>query len=190
MLPFITRRPKLVLPLLLLAFLWMGNANAQTVSQAKIGYRPVMQQLSQTRIPLRLPKVLVYPNAKGTYGATVIAASADRYDLNIGDRYPCKGLYCSIATVTAEQIQAGMPSIPETFAFMNDPNYQPLERSPEPMRYVSLATGQQAYFVPWVLGANYGYSKLIWDEAGYRYTVGLKKADLSWLLAVVNSISR
>lgn len=55
------------------------------------------------------------------------------------------------------------------------------------MGRVTLANGIKGYFIPYVCGANCDDSKVIWEQNGYRYLVGLKRGDKKTVIEMANS---
>jgi hypothetical protein len=55
------------------------------------------------------------------------------------------------------------------------------------MGWVVLANGLTAYFIPYVCGANCDDSKVIWEQNGYRYLVGLKAEKKKTVVEMANS---
>jgi hypothetical protein len=53
---------------------------------------------------------------------------------------------------------------------------------------VSLAQGIQGYFLPFVCGANCDTSKVIWEQNGDRYTVGIRYASKATVIDFANSV--
>lgn len=162
---------------------------AQTINQSQPHpiFRPVLSQLTtKTRVPLLLPAYV--PQEDYPLYATVNTAQPEQYELTIGATEDCSGgNYCRYGTVSGQRITSSTPSVEEEYAFLNDPQYQPSERSPEKMGRVTLANGIRGYFIPYTCGANCDDSKVIWEQNGYRYLVGLKKADKKVVVEMANS---
>jgi hypothetical protein len=162
--------------------------NSSSIAQAESAastslFAPVLDRLTQTGIPLRLPRQLP---ASPLY-AVVWSASTNGYEVALTSEPTCRSNYCRNGLISAQKLTADTPSIEQEFAFLNDPKFRPQARSTEPLGKVQLAEGKPGYFVPWVLGANYSDAKVIWEENGYRYLVSWKKGDRSTLIKLANS---
>jgi hypothetical protein len=179
----------LVACLLLLVHPALADAPIKT---APILYRDALPAMQQSGVPLKLPQLVVYPNAHGAYGATLNYANQDGYSLTIGNRYPCSGSVCTVATVEAQRKGVNVPdSIEEMFADMDAPNPDPeikATRSDEQKGWVQLANGQSAFFVPWQSFLGPGYAYLTWDEGDFRYQLSIKFGRKDWLVEMANSI--
>ncbi len=150
-------------------------------------FRPALSQLqAKTRVPLVLPTYV--PQEDYSLHVTINTAESERYELTIGATEDCSGgNYCRYGTVSGQRITSSTPSIEEEYAFLNDPQYQPSERSPEKMGRVTLVNGIKGYFIPYVCGANCDDSKMIWEQNGYRYLVGLKSEKKRTVVEMANS---
>jgi hypothetical protein len=160
-------------------------------------FKPSLTDLQMTGIPLRLPTYIpkigqrlkdpkVKPETLPLYGH-LDQATPNRYQVTIGYTPTCEGgNVCRLGTVSATRITKGTPSIPEEYASQKDPNYQG-KKSKELMSSVQLASGIPATFVPWICGASCTDAEVVWDEAGYRYSVGIKVGDRASLVEMANS---
>lgn len=182
------RLMKFFLSVLLTSILMCSPAWAQSFSFAPVGYQNALPQLEQSGVPLRLPKVLVAPGAEGVYGATLSSASPAGYSIIVGNRYPCGGTACAQAYVEAVQLSPNLPPVEQMFNYSPDPDGElaPL-RSPEQPGWYSLPNGQPVYFSPWESYMGAGFSYLVWDEEGYRYSVSLRVGTLNNLFQMVVS---
>lgn len=162
---------------------------AQTVNQSQPHqiFRSLLSQLTtKTRVPLLLPAYV--PQEDYPLYVTVNTAQPGQYELTIGATEDCSGgNYCRYGTISGQRITSSTPSVAEEYAFLNDPQYQPTQRSPEKMGRVTLANGIKGYFIPYVCGANCDDSKVIWEQNGYRYLVGLKSGDKKTVIEMANS---
>ncbi len=167
----------------------ISNDFAQAGSERQINpiFRPIVPELeAKTRVPLLLPSLVPQPGFP--LYATVNSATVDAYELTIGDREQCSGgNYCRYGTVSGEKTTPSIPSVEQQYAFMHDPSYQPTERSPEKMGRVVLTNDVRGYFIPYVCGANCDDAKVIWEQNGYRYLVGLKRGDKKAVVQMANS---
>lgn len=160
---------------------------AQAANQLHPMFRPVINQLkAKTRVPLQLPAYI--PQEDYLLYITVNMATPKRYELTIGTDTNCSGgNYCRYGTVSGQRITPSTPSVEEQYAFLNDPSYQPTERSTQKMGRVTLANGIEGYFIPYVCGANCDDSKVIWEQGGYRYLVGIKAGEKKLVVEMANS---
>ncbi|GAP99622.1 hypothetical protein [Leptolyngbya sp. NIES-2104] len=156
---------------------------AQLQSTTSI-FESILEPLRRTKIPLRLPTQI---SLKLPIHAVLWNASSQSYQIALTTRPDCRSNYCRNGLISAEKLLSNTPSIKSEYAFLNDPAFRPIERSPDPFGSISLASGIQGFFVPWVLGANYSDAKVIWEQSGYRYTVSLKKGDRQTLIDMANS---
>lgn len=165
------------------------------VTQLAQAAQPIPQQVlsstisnlkAKTRVPLKLPTQI--PQEEYPLYITVNTATSDQYELTIGTDTDCSGgNYCRYGTISGQRVTASTPSVEEEYAFLNDPGYQPSVRSTEKMGKVALANGIQGYFIPYVCGANCDDSKVIWEQNGYRYLVGIKSGDKKTVVDMANS---
>ncbi len=163
-------------------------------------FKPSLIDLQMTGIPLRLPTYipkigqrLSDPKAKKEvlplYGH-LDQATANKYQVTIGYTPTCEGgNVCRLGTISATRITKGTPSIQEQYASRKDPNFQG-KRSKEVMSDIQLVDGIPGTFVPWVCGASCTDAEVVWDEAGYRYSVGIKVGDRASLVEMANSAIR
>ena len=160
-------------------------------------FKPSLTDLQMTGIPLRLPTYipkigqrLKDPKIKSEtlplYGH-LDQATPNRYQVTIGHTPSCEGgNVCRLGTIAATRLTKGTPSISEEYASRKDPKFQG-KKSKELMSSVQLANGISGTFVPWVCGASCTDAEVVWDEAGYRYSVGIKVGDRASLVEMANS---
>ena len=139
-------------------------------------YQPIQSKLQrQQTVPLRLPSYIPDPKGDMKLVAHLTEVGPKGYDIAIGSPGCQFGASaCTYANVSAQRLTPRMKSPQEKFSFMDDPGYQPTKRAPSQRGYVDLGNGIRGYFVPWVLGASVSNAKVIWQEDGIRYTVGIK----------------
>lgn len=191
----IVRPVATALLLLLCATLWVAPASAapSPVRQVPIDYSRMKDALRASGIPLHLPTRVVYalpPDLKRSFYGTKGGPNQDGgYEIYVGHPdCPQAALNCTIAIVSATPLASDTPSIEQAFPPLDPSIRAHLSRvSPDPQGWVTLATGQSVYFVPWVMGASMGFAQVVWDEHGYRYTIELKGGDRQWLLQMANS---
>jgi hypothetical protein len=90
--------------------------------------------------------------------------------------------------LSGQHLHPGDKSIQQDFAFEQAPDFQPVGRSPESMSEVTLAKGIHGYFIPFVCGANCDTSKVIWEQNGDRYKVGIRYASKTTVVELANSV--
>ena len=166
------------------------SATPVPVRQVPIDYSRTRDALRVTDIPLHLPTKVVYalpPGLKRAFYGTKGGSNQDGgYDLYIGHPdCPAAALSCTIALATAEPLTNTTDSIEQAYPPVDPSTVSRV--SPDPRGWVTLAGGQSVYFVPWVVGASMGFAQVVWDENGYRYTIGLKGGDRQWLLQMANT---
>ncbi|UIE40365.1 hypothetical protein KIK02_04405 [Leptodesmis sichuanensis A121] len=173
-------------------------------------FQPIVEQLQhQTPIPVVLPTNIpteaLMPNSTGKpqayikvpitpegkfqqVFAHIIEAQQNRYEISLDATSTCRGQdSCSFGLLSGQLLHQGDPSIQAEYAFEQSPDFRPTERSPEAMRTVALARGITGYFVPFICGANCDTSKVIWEQNGYRYKVGIRYASKKTVVGVANS---
>jgi len=189
------------LSLVLVCLLAIAPASAQSspIASAPISYERVLSTLQQSGVPLHLPTKLVYrntlvgPNTFFAVGGVMTDPNTEQqgYRVQITNSQNCLSgsLSCIIAYANAEPLRADQVDIESTYAWFRAPGA--LDRyvrvSSDPIGWVKLPNGQSVYFVPWVMGAGMGFAQAVWDEGGYRYTVGLKGGAREWLLPMVET---
>lgn len=114
----------------------------------------------------------------------------DRYEVNLDAIAGCEGAgYCTFGIMGAERMTAQTESLDDRYAFMLDPNYQPMMRSEDPISEVELSGGIIGTFIPWVCGANCNTSKVYWEQEGIRYYVGIRgPVEKTTVMAIANSM--
>ena len=166
------------------------GANSVPVRQVPIDYSRMTAALKASGIPLHLPTKVVYalpPGLKRAFYGTKGGPNQDgSYEIYIGHPdCPAAALSCTIALATAEPLTNTTASIEQAYPPVDPSTVSRV--SPDPRGWVTLAGGRSVYFVPWVVGASMGFAQVIWDEGGYRYTIGLKGGDRQWLLQMANT---
>jgi hypothetical protein len=182
--------------------------STQTVLPVFQAILPALQHQTQVAIvlPTHLPTDALVPDNTGKpYAyihvpitqdgqfervyAHVIDAEVDRYEISLDATSTCEGQdSCSLGLLSGQRLHPGDKTIQQTYAFEQTPDFQPIGRSPETMGEVSLAQGIQGYFVPFVCGANCDTSKVIWEQNGDRYTVGIRYASKATVIDFANSV--
>jgi hypothetical protein len=164
-------------------------------------YQPILIDLQMTGIPLRLPievpatTILRSQDPKATAETLKLPVyvhlnedTPNGYVITLGYSDTCDGgNSCRLGTLSAQRLTKGTPAIDEQYAFMKPSAKFKGKRSPEPMAAVQLANGIKGQFVPWLCGANCNDAKVVWDQDGYRYFVGIKIGDQSALVHMANS---
>jgi hypothetical protein len=164
-------------------------------------YQPILTDLQMTGIPLRLPievpatTTLRSRDPKTTTETLKMPVyvhlnedTPNGYVITLGYSDTCDGgNSCRLGTLSAQRLTKGTPAIDEQYAFMKPGAKFKGKRSPEPMTAVQLANGIKGQFAPWLCGANCNDAKVVWDQDGYRYFVGIKVGDQSALVHMANS---
>ncbi|MEL6384380.1 MAG: hypothetical protein AAFQ89_18360 [Cyanobacteria bacterium J06626_18] len=145
--------------------------------------------LLPTEIPeeaLREPE----PGQEQPFFVSIDDVDVDRYEINLDAIPGCEGAgYCTFGILAAERITQDTPSVDEQYAFMLDPEYQPIKRSEEPISEVALLNGITGLFIPWVCGANCNTAKVFWEQEGIRYFIGIRgPVDRATVVAIANSM--
>ena len=164
-------------------------------------YQPILTDLQMTGIPLRLPIEVPTTTALRSQDPKATAETLkmpvyvhlnedtpNGYVITLGYSDTCDGgNSCRIGTLSAQRLTKGTPAIDEQYAFMKPGAKFKGKRSPEPMAAVQLANGIKGQFIPWLCGANCNDAKVVWDQDGYRYFVGIKVGDQAALVHMANS---
>jgi hypothetical protein len=154
---------------------------------------PQLQQQSKT--PILLPTYIPasgrrQPAPATATNLTVYAALPKPqpklgYDLVLGYTPDCTGgNACRLGSV--QGIPKPVQSIEEAYSSAKDPA---LKRpgTQEMMGPVALSKGIQGWFIPSTCGANCSDALVVWDDNGYRYSVGIKVGDKASLVQMANS---
>jgi hypothetical protein len=164
-------------------------------------YQPILTDLQMTGIPLRLPidvpatTTLRSQDPKATAETLKLPVyvhlnedTPNGYLITLGYSDTCDGgNSCRIGTLSAQRLTKGTPAIDEQYAFMKPGAKFKGKRSQEVMAPVLLANGIKGQFIPWLCGANCNDAKVVWDQDGYRYFVGIKVGDQAALVHMANS---
>ncbi len=171
----------------------------------------------QTKIPVRLPTYIPNPNAenslsgegtivqasasasympnlkaKKTLIATLSSATANEYTIVLGNRPNCQGQNsCKLGSLSATKLTPKTISLQRAFqqaaSFVNNPLFTGERRSPDAIGPVTLSTNIKGYFIPWVLSDRYTEAKIIWEQDGIRYSIGIQQGDKESLIKMANS---
>lgn len=178
--------------------------------------RLVPELKKQTKVPLILPtyvpvnEISANPDVSlptqvpikdghfTTFFPYLLDITADRYSISLDLTPDCMGAgACDFGYLSAEKITDTTPTVPEEFAqytelVNTDPNRSkpPVVRSDEKPSRVKLSQGVTGFFIPYVCGANCSDSKVIWDQNGYRYLVGIEMANKKTVVEMANSAIR
>jgi hypothetical protein len=164
-------------------------------------YQPLLVRLQMTGIPLRLPTYV--PATAAIRNADPQETAATRklpvyahldtdtpngYAITLGYTETCDGgNTCRLGSLVADRITNGTPPIDEQYGFMKPNAGFKGVRSAEVMTSVDLSQGIKGQFIPWICGASCNDAKVVWNEGGYRYSVGIKVGDKAELVAMANS---
>jgi hypothetical protein len=132
-------------------------------------FDPVIGSLrGKTKVPLRLPTYLATEKEAYSLYAIVELVSQSAYKVQLAFTQDCTGgNVCHYGQVSGRVVKAG-------------------EGRPKG-EIISLTNGLIGYFTDATCGAVCSDSTVTWDEAGYRYTVGLKAEKLDTLKKVAES---
>ncbi len=188
----------LLLPLMLSCSV---QAEAPSILGAEVVspvFEAVYQEVSaNSDIPMLLPTEIPEaalrepePGQTQPFFVSIDEADVNRYEINLDAIAGCEGAgYCTFGILAAERIMQDTPSIDEQYAFMLDPTYQPIKRSEEPISEVELVGGITGTFIPWVCGANCNTAKVVWEQEGIRYFIGIRgPVDRATVVAIANSM--
>lgn len=177
-------------------------------------FQPIVQQLrTQTQIPIVLPtqiptdalvalddsgRLQPYINVpittEGKFEnvfAYVLSSAKDSYTLTLDATSDCQGAnVCSFGMLTARQVYQDTPPLAQDTSASEPPDYLPMARSPESAGEVQLIGGITGYFIPYSCGANCNTSDVIWEQNGYRYSVGVRMASQAAVVRMANSAIR
>jgi hypothetical protein len=130
------------------------------------GVAPTLGQ--KTRVPLKLPSYLATEAETNPLHVIVMTVAPGRYELQLAFTQNCTGgTSCRYGMISGQTVRRGMKR----------PRGKP----------VRLLHGITGYFIDAKCGANCSDSTLTWQQAGYRYVVGIKAANLRTLRKVANS---
>ncbi len=118
-----------------------------------------------------------------------LTMTSSGYEISLDAEPECRGAgACSFGLMSGQKLTPETPSVAEEYAYQTeDPNYNPVGRSPEKAGPVSLAKGIKGYFIPFVCGANCDTSKVFWEQNGTRYMVGIRYATKKSMVEMANS---
>lgn len=169
----------------------------------------VYQKMTTTTVPVALPtwiplNAYYYTEAGRTFyldvpvtaegdfegfWATVEDYRVDKYRIALNATENCSGAgYCSFGEFGAKKVYGDSPTVAQEYAFLDNPRFRPLLRSPEKGGSVELSQGLKGTFIPYVCGANCDTSKIFWELNGYRYWTGIRMASRDTLIKMANSM--
>jgi hypothetical protein len=125
--------------------------------------------------------------------ATLASATANEYTIVLGNRPNCQGQNsCKRGSLSATKLTPQAISLDKTFQqaanFVNNPLFNKEgRRSSDEMGPVTLSNNLKGYFIPWVLSDHYTEAKIIWEQDGVRYSVGIQQGDKDSLIKMANS---
>jgi hypothetical protein len=124
--------------------------------------------------------------------ATLASATGNEYVIVLGNRPQCEGQFsCKLGSLSATRLTP--KSLPlqrvlqQAIKFVNNPLFSGERRSPDEMGPVTLSNNIQGYFIPWVLSDRYTEAKIIWEQDGIRYSIGMQQGDKDSLIKMANS---
>lgn len=124
--------------------------------------------------------------------ATLASATGNEYVIVLGNRPKCEGQFsCKLGSLSATRLspkaQPLQRVVQQAAKFINNPLFAGERRSPDALGPVTLSHNIKGYFIPWVLSDRYTEAKIIWEQDGIRYSVGLQQGDKDSLLKMANS---
>ncbi len=193
--------------LLFLAFMlsgmtaWMLSANLVTATSALSTvdpvFQPILSSLNKTQAPLRLPAFIFLESIResglstfdGKVYANLLDVTPTTYVVILGATEECQGgNACRLGSISGSKNDRNTPRGENLLKLIKSKyNASSNRRSKEKPEVVTLAKGIKGYFDPWTCGASCGDADIIWDENGYRYTVGSKIGTKSSLVKMANS---
>ncbi|MEP0913740.1 hypothetical protein NDI45_22760 [Leptolyngbya sp. GB1-A1] len=175
---------------------WLRGANADQPSQttspianATTIFQPVLSQLGRAQVPLRLPTYIPSRGQRQSSESLPVYASVDSvesgsYAVVLGYSKDCNGSNaCRLGAVIGEV----QPTKSAQDDYTESDYLYPDGRSEEPVAQVTLANGITGTFLPWRCATNCTDAQVVWDENGYRYSVGIKLGDRDSLVKMANS---
>lgn len=171
----------------------------------------------RTKIPVRLPTYIPGLNAEKSLSkestiaqsslqnpysanlkaekpmvATLASATGNEYVIILGNRPNCQGQNsCKRGSLSATKLTPQALSLDQAFQqaakFVNNPLFTGERRSSDAMGPVILSNNLKGYFIPWVLSDRYTEAKIIWEQDGVRYSIGIQQGDKESLIKMANS---
>jgi hypothetical protein len=175
---------------------WLRGVNADQPSQtappianAVTIFQPVLSQLGRAQVPLRLPTYIPSRGQRQSSESLPVYASVDSvesgsYAVVLGYSKGCDGSNaCRLGTVTGET----QPMKSAQDGYTESDYLYPGRRSEELVAQVTLANQETGTFLPWRCATNCTDAQVVWDENGYRYSVGIKLGGRDSLVRMANS---
>jgi hypothetical protein len=187
--------PVVVLVILAAGSGWLRGLNAEppqttpAIANAATVFDPIQSQLGDAGVPLRLP---TYIPSRGEWQgasappvyATVLTVESGRYEVVLGYSRNCDGASaCRLGAVSGE-VQP--TETPQAIYEATDYLY-PGRRSTDSIASVTLAGQLNGTFLPWRCATNCTDAQVVWDEAGFRYSVGIKLGQRASVVQMANS---
>lgn len=171
--------------------------------------KPIAAMQSQTKVPLRVPTyipkqalvadsetgkpqpyIAVRINESGQFSeinAFVIQMQRDSYSISLDAAKDCRGATaCSFGSFTGKEIKSVI-SFRAELPYLDDPNFSPVYKSSEEPSEVTLTNNIKGYFIPYICTASCSESLVLWDENGFRYSVGIRYASKQTMVRMANS---
>lgn len=148
-----------------------GSATTAGGTDANGVFAPVIEGIKkQVQIPVRVPNRLAdMGQGSHTVYASVEGARSESYSIILGTEPGCTGgNYCRLGTVAAEKITTGTI---------------PLRGGEK----VTLQGGLAGWYFFNECGANCPDNTIVWEQAGVRYTVGIKSGRREELIQMANA---
>jgi hypothetical protein len=147
-------------------------------------FQDMLKQLNlRTEVPIVLPTRNI-PSA--VYGS-ITSASQNEYEVMLGvriDNRDCPGgNYCRSGMMTGKKITPKDGTLSEVSKFSIGINIG----SPNSAIFVKLSGGLPGVYLPYTCGAFCGDGTVVWDQNGYRYSIGRKGSKLKLVVDMANS---
>ncbi|MEE3719915.1 hypothetical protein V2H45_24550 [Tumidithrix elongata RA019] len=155
-------------------------------------FRKYIDELrKRTSVPIVLPSVvpgdLDINHLKPNLTVQIESATVSKYELVLcldESRVACRYTY-----FTGEEITPATKTALQRYEELHqlaNPKFKPY-RSPEKANNVMLARDIEGFFIPFIGGASASNSYMVWDQNGYRYSIGIKAGRLEELKKFANS---
>lgn len=163
-----TKKLKLIASSALLLFALPVFSQNPSGDAAAIFEKAAPELRQKTRVPFRYPTYFATEAETNPLYAIIERATPNGYELEVAFTPDCGGgNACRFGMVAGEKIASGAKRLRG--------------------KTVKLSHGVEGYFVDAKCGANCTDSTLTWEQDGYRYTVGIKAANVETLTKVANS---
>jgi hypothetical protein len=137
--------------------------------------------ISISKVPVILPQ-------KSSAYARVLSSDVDSYFIIIGFSKNCGGgNACRIGSIKGEKINSFIPTLSE-LKKLSDIRKEGLFYPSDISQYSLLSNGVKGVYLPFSCGANCSDGKIVWESNGFRYTIGIKAANLKSVVSFANEV--